>query len=112
MDAVPRLDEQTRLGPVRAVGVAERLQRPRRRLRLLEITDARHHVDDRLRRQTAHRGRSDVVDAAAQPRVERLGEQCALSLEPARPAGVVGNDDRSYETAACAGRSARRYSTA
>ena len=63
------------------------------RSRLLKAPNARHHVDDRLRRHAGYRRRADVMYAAVEPGCKDTLEKKTLSLEVPRPLGVVRDDE-------------------
>jgi hypothetical protein len=60
--------------------------------RVLQLADAGQHVDDRLRRDSRYRGRTDVVNAAVEPATEDALEQRSLRVESARPLRVIGDE--------------------
>jgi hypothetical protein len=64
----------------------------------LERLDAGHDVDHGLGRRTRHRGASDVLDCADEPRREHAAQDGRLLLERDGPGWIVRNDfDRRLE---------------
>src|SRR5450755_3584808 len=78
-------------GAMRRVNVADVLQQVISSAGFAQITDASHHVEQRLGGQTRNRGRPNVVNTADQPRCQRFLKLATLVREQLRPERVIRN---------------------
>jgi hypothetical protein len=79
--------EVVRLRSMDSIRVAELAQWLERVSCLVQVAYPCDHVDDRLRGEALHGCRADMVDAAFEPRCERILEPHALPVEEPWPHG-------------------------